>query len=370
MIGFLSLCFILLPTLVFAAPAVTGISGTVSNGESITISGTDFGATGPTIILFDDFDSGTENAYIGDGITSAIVGSWEDCGENCTPVYYSTYSTIQKHSGAQSARQNWATDNQEGARWMGAVISSPVTAVYFSFWTYLPAGQNVPGTSGGLGANWKVWWLQRTSSHADDYASEIVTDPPSETSICYVDGTTNRACWGYGSFSFTKGRWLRWEGYLTASTSAGNVYLWNTDSGQARNLVGSASGRTIDDGSTGWLLFRIPGFARADSNSNTYYDDVYVSSGSGALARVEICNNATYTSATNCAITTPTSWGATSIAATVRQGSFGASDNAYLFVIDSSGVASSGYAVQFGAGGETPSPRKLQNVTGNRVSLH
>jgi len=46
------------------------------------------------------------------------------------------------------------------------------------------------------------------------------------------------------------------------------------------------------------------------------------------------------------------------------------SDNAYLFVIDSDGAASSGYAVQFGEGGETPAVRKLNNVTGVRVTLH
>lgn len=366
------IALLVIPSFAWAAPAVTGVSGTVSNGESITITGTDFGATGPTVKLFDDFEAGTSSEYIGNGVTNAVVGTWEDCGEACTPTYYSIYSTTQAHSGTKSARQNWANSPSPdgGAMWIGATLDGPVTSIYFSFWVYLPTGQNVPGSGGGYGANWKVWWLQRNSSHADDFASEIVTDPPSETSLCYVDGTTNRLCYGYAGFDFSKGQWQRFEVYLTASTSSGVGQLWFMSASQARNLWANETGRTIDDGSAGWYLLRMPGYARYDSNSNTYYDDVYVATGSSARARVEICNNATYTNSTNCAIATPTSWANTSITATVRQGSFGASDTAYLFVIDSSGVASAGHEVTFGSGGETPVLRKLNNVTGVRVTLH
>jgi len=83
--------------------------------------------------------------------------------------------------------------------------------------------------------------------------------------------------------------------------------------------------------------------------------DVCVAVGPAAMARVEICNNSSYSSATNCAIFTPTSWSNTSITATVRMGSF-TNGLAYLFVIDSAGTTSpSGYPITIGGGGgETP----------------
>lgn len=48
-----------LPSGILAAPAITGVGGTVSNGQTITISGTGFGSSGPTIAIFDDFEKGT-----------------------------------------------------------------------------------------------------------------------------------------------------------------------------------------------------------------------------------------------------------------------------------------------------------------------
>ena len=88
------IALLVIPSFAWAAPSVTGVSGTVSNGESITIAGTAFGSTGPTVALFDDFEGGTNGAYIGDGVTNAVIGTWEDCGASCTPTYYSIYSII------------------------------------------------------------------------------------------------------------------------------------------------------------------------------------------------------------------------------------------------------------------------------------
>jgi hypothetical protein len=360
----LCLLFWLVPTHAQAVPSVTGYSGTMSNGESITISGSAFGSNGPTVILFDDFELGTNGGNLSDQVRNAQVGTWRDVSSTINP-YYPTYSNLNKKSGSLALRQNWGSggDNQEGQRWAAPTFSSSFSKIYFSFWTYLPVGQNVP--SGGIGANWKVWWLTTDDYFQNDYASEIITDPPTETSICYVDGSASRACWGYDSFTFTKGRWLRWEAYLIGSTtSSGAVYLWHTDSGNARHLTGSATGdNTLDNGTTGWGYLHFPGFGRYDTNSNTYYDDIYVAVGDGALARVEIGDNATYTSCTNLAVITPTSWSDTSITATVRGGSF-TTGTAYLFVIDSSGAASSGYEVTIGGSG-TPS---VPTATGCTIS--
>lgn len=95
-------------------------------------------------------------------------------------------------------------------------------------------------------------------------------------------------------------------------------------------------------------------------------------SGSATTKKITLTNlfgsTSTFTNATNCAVITPTSWGDTSIVATVRQGSFGSSDSAYLFVIDSDGVASSGYAVTFGSGGGQST--RLNNITGARINFN
>lgn len=377
MIFRLAIFLILLPSLSIAAPAVTGVSGTVSNGESITISGTDFGSTGPTIILFDDFEAGTNGSRIGDGATSARVGSWRDSSAACDPNYYSVYSTGAAHSGSQSAYQDWgaAPSPDGGAMWFGLDIGTPSTQWYISYWVYVPAGSDIPGYGEAAGTNWKLWWLSTDDLYGSDYGVQIINnDSPMNMAYGPIDGGEDRCSTGdYIASTFAKGRWTRMEFLLVGATdTSGAIYGWLTDSVNARSLWASddSDNTLYSAGATGWRYLKIPGYARLDDDADTYYDDIYVATGSGARARVEICNNATYSSATNCAISTPTSWGATSVTATVRQGSFGASDNAYLFVIDSTGAASSGYAVTFGAGGETPPSRKLNNVTGVRVTLH
>lgn len=47
-----------------AAPSISGIYGTISNGSQITISGSGFGNDGPNIIIFDDFEKGTNGNII------------------------------------------------------------------------------------------------------------------------------------------------------------------------------------------------------------------------------------------------------------------------------------------------------------------
>jgi len=331
----------------YAAPGITALSGTVSDGQNISITGTSFGSTGPNILVFDDFELGSNGSNMSDQVRNAKIGTWRNLASRISP-YYPTYSNIQAHSGSLSLRQNWSSGSgqQEGARWSSPTSNTVFTQVYISFWTYLPTGQNVP--SGGIGPNWKVWWLSTNDYFQNDYASEIVTDPPSETTIAPVDGSQNRAYYGYASFSYPKGRWVRWEGYLTASTSAGTVSLWHTHSGLSRRLFGGANGRTIDNGTTGWQYIHFPGFARYDANSNTYYDDIYVATGHGALSRVEIGNASTHSACTNLSVCTVTSWSTTSITATVRAGSF-SSGQAYLYVIDSTGaVNSTGFPITIG----------------------
>ena len=46
-----------------AAPSVTSVSGTVSNGQSVTIAGSSFGTKDVTAQVYEDFETGSINAY-------------------------------------------------------------------------------------------------------------------------------------------------------------------------------------------------------------------------------------------------------------------------------------------------------------------
>ncbi len=353
----------------FAAPSVTGVSGTVSNGESITITGTDFGATGPTIQIFDDFEKGTAGNSLSTSAGSAQVNEWSEVASS--DGWSTEYSTTYAHGGTQSAVSDWSGNYPTvGEPHLSFTrLFTDQTQIYYSWWVYCPSDKNWPG-EGISNVNWKFHLVSGNPWPESDFTGVQMDAAGFGAFGNWYDNSPALYDSGYNTVNWNKGRWQRFEFYVVGHTSAGIVQVWELNSGTARRSIVSASGVATLHSGDSWDMVRLNAYARGDVNSQTYVDDVYIATGSAARARVEICNNATYTSATNCAIATPTSWGATSIAATVRQGSFGTSDNAYLFVIDSDGAASSGYAVTFGSGGETPPARKLNNITGVRVNFN
>jgi hypothetical protein len=357
--GFFCVVFGVGLSLGWTAPSVSGVTGSVADGNSITITGSGFGSTGPNVILFDDFEGGTDGETLSDRVRAAKVGTWRDVSATIGP-YYPTYSRNAANSGSLALRQDWGSGagQQEGARFAAPTMGGPHTLIYFSWWMYLPSGQNVPGACCGYGANWKQWWLASNDGYANDYGFQTVSNSlPAEMAFGPIDGGEDRVSVGYQASPFTKGRWTRFEVYMVGSTtSSGAIHAWFTDSAHARYLWQSATGDNTlySTNATGWNYLHFPGYGRYDSNSNTYYDDIYVAAGSGARARVEIGNQATYSACTNLAVSTPTSWSDTQIMATVRKGSFAQGQAAYLFVVDASGaVNSQGFPVTIGAGGTT-----------------
>lgn len=373
----LILAALILPMTLWAAPAITGYSGTIANGESITVTGTGFGVTGPTVQMFDDFESGSDGSRIGDGSgDDAVVGKWVTIYGN---DYHPTYSTNESNSGSKAFRCNHNEAYDCGTDGTSANVQlTKSTDFYFSYWIKIPSGQAIPGTTGcGNSGNLKVWWLSTNGVYGSDYGLQILGNGnPSDTvALGPIDGGENRCAGSYGQGScagqgyvstpFTRGRWMRMEFYIHGATdNTGAVYGWLMDSSTARYTWQSypTGDNTLDD-ADGWGHLHFHGFARKDSNANTYYDDIYIATGSGARARVEIGNASTYAACTNLAVCTPTSWGDTSIAATVRQGSFSAG-TAYLFVVDSDGAVSDGYEITLGS--ESPSP--ASRIRGNGIS--
>lgn len=348
----------------WSAPSISQVQGTISNGSSVTITGTGFGATGPTVVLFDDFEKGTNNNIISTSLGSAQTGNWT---ETEVSPYNPKYSTAYAHSGSKGMLSDQS--NFDGAHW-ASVDFTPSTKVYVSFWVLLPTGMEVPGTGGSGGPNWKLGDVNAgsNSSPSSQYTVAVTLQdlPASELqSPGAWYGSSGLSDGGYTSTSWSKNRWHRFEAYYIGSAgTSGENYLWELNSGTPwRNIWSQTNMHNLQStNSSGWRLFRLHSYARQDSLGQCYYDDVYVATGTAARARVEIGNNATYSNCTNLAVITPTSWNNSQITATVRQGSFTAGQTAYLFVVDASGAASSqGFPVTIGGGGAV-SPVAPENL--------
>lgn len=328
-----------IPSLLWAAPSITGINGTLSNGQSITITGSGFGATGPTVVLFDDFEKGTNGNDVSVSENGAQIGTWsyEQPAENYLP--YPIYSTAYANSGSKSM---FSTFLREGGNTPHMLIHFSATdGIFFSYKQYLPVGKDVPGTNGGGGANWKLWWLWGATWPDSDFLPVFLdnTLPMQEAyatwgaaddqdSPARYDGT-------WWASQFTRGQWMRWHFYAKGGQTDGAVGFYEVRPDGIYTISSASNVYTMHPGEL-WQNLTFPGYGRDDNNAVVYIDDVYVATGSAAQARVEIGNSSTYTSNSNIATFTPTSWSDTSITATVRNGSF-TSGTVYLAVTDSSG---------------------------------
>jgi len=325
-----------------AVADITGVSGTIANGETITIIGSNFGLNGPTVQIFDDFELGTNGSQLLLGTNSAQVGEWD--GVNWTPTG-SSFSTDYVVSGNLSAK------------WTNTVYSTGIYTnfpgngtdkVFLSYWIYIPNGYTIP-------INWKPLWLQGDGTGDDD----VVYSTLLGTGAGLTNG--NETSWNAaGNISFSIGLWKRVWAYIEGTTTpTGTVKQWALSPSVVQQpTVTDAyifAADSTPDTNYNFEVAVINGyFGSGDSGTPCYWDDVYVAYGDYAQARIEIGNNAKYADCTDLTVVTPTSWSDTSVTGVVRQGRFLAGTSAYLFVVDADGVMNTtGYPVTIGVTGST-----------------
>ncbi|RPI58692.1 MAG: hypothetical protein EHM48_09875, partial [Planctomycetaceae bacterium] len=221
---------------------ITGVSGTVNAGQTVTISGNVFGS-GPDAVVFDNFESGTVDTPInyatGD---SATVGDWNNANGKVT--YTDDYSI----SGDQAFRADMGTSTYRNE----AIRNLPAgtNELFATWWVRMP--EVFPGINSADGSNWKhVWILGANQSTTVDYIyigiganNQVVDDV--EIAVCPIIRYTG---WTVGNGSFQSGDWLRMTFYVKGGTTDGTYTLTvlNERTGQTGSWTGT--GKTWGGGS-------------------------------------------------------------------------------------------------------------------------
>lgn len=370
----ISILFLLLPFNAFSAPSISGLSGTIADQSTLTITGTNFGS-GPTISIWDRFED-TDGASMD---TSADVGTWS-----------SVESTVED-SYANSGNTSWLAMNDETPYQLQKIFGSGVTEIFISYYTYLPSDKYFPSATSLLTFNslsaWKMAWI---FDSADGYGGDDDLCLPTWYDSINIGIGGNDAQFtikkvgrhpaGATPEWFNFGEWLRLTIYLKGGSDPvndnGTMYF------QALNATDGIYEKTDsstplfdgddnanDDAISQWDRFVLPGWTKewdtGDDGYDTtfYHDDVYIATGDYAQARVEVCNNSVYTSATHCEIQPSSAWATDEITITLNEGSIVDLTNGswYLFVIDSDGTASSGYQL---TAGESPTGAGTASFSG------
>lgn len=329
----------------FAAPTISGTSGAVTHGGSITISGSQFGAKGGTNankpLIWADFESSINPTSLGH--LTAWAGN-QNLSRNVAGTQYG-------NSGA----------NVVGVRSAGVQAFDFQILHTFSSKLYMSGKRRF--SSFNTGANFKYFRMW------NDAASSILATNLSDGTIYDECCTTqdNR----FQGAQPTANVW-RMEEYLWrkatnacgASPAVANGY-WRMDVNATTQQLHNnqlCSNTTANYGQ--YLGLSI--FDNFDTNenlavgTNIWMDDFYVDD---TWARVVIGNASTLSASTVREMQIPSAWSDTSITVTVNRGSFGASASAWLFVVDANDVVSTGRAITFGSGGGVACTGSSPNLT-------
>lgn len=346
------------PRSAFSAVSVGSVSLTngstsYANGADVVIQGSGFGSSGPNVVLFDDFEKGTNGAPPLTGAGSAEVGQWSSAGNPATSGF-SNLSSVSGSLAYQARLDTYAASPEAYHSYLETLLPANTTKLFISWWLYLPAGDNFPGQDSSR-VNWKQMWVQGSGTADDDLV--LPTFMGTSPNVVGDYAITGNDDLGYSNYidalGFSRGTWKRlWAWVDAVPGGTGTIEYWELGSNGVTRLTDDTSAQFLKAGGA-YERVRVNGYAAAAAPpSRPMFDDVYVASGPNAQARVVIGNNPNYSNCTKLSVITTKSWSDGQIVGTIRQGSFRAGDTAYVFVFDANGNCNStGKAITIAAGG-------------------
>jgi hypothetical protein len=331
------------PSLSFAAPVVTGASGTVASGGVITISGSGFGSH---TMQVESLQTNIESGTTGQSLTK--TGWIKDWGW-ANPLY----ATDSKHSGSKSLKCSMNSDNYNCAFAYDMPNVAPGQRFYATWWVKY---------SGDTNGQWKMFRASGNETIIDGSQEVALFNWLNSSRQLVIDpGTSNDQTKWLASSAYPEGNntWYRVElDFIAGSAGSANGTLsvrTTSDSGASNSETFSNMKTHASSGNT-WSYAIWQNYAgNGITNATVWFDDLYVQY--NTPARVELCSGSTWANRGKCEIQVPSSWGASSISAAVNPGSFSSGSAAYVYVVDSTGNAnSSGYNVSIGSSSTTITP--------------
>ncbi len=190
------------PLFAGAAPSIHSVQRSVFDGNSITITVAGFGNNGPNIVIFDDFEGGTNGGDIKTGTGSATVGQWDKLGKGTIK-----YTNSVSHSGSLAFQATSGTPDHPSGN-ICARASFPMTNEFFGcWWVYLPPEDEWPG-AGEKGINWKQVWVYTDTKFVGGQWNDciMVTILGKGSGALCGNAIGGFVRWGYRN---EKGRWQR-----------------------------------------------------------------------------------------------------------------------------------------------------------------
>ena len=316
-----------------AAPSISGVSGTVSDGQSVIISGSSFGTKATAAPNL--WDTVSNKYSLSNGATIPTGGSypWEENGYYAPTGGTKFDSTAGDQRDIHSAACYKATGDDPTLR--GHLVSG-ATELYISWWAKF--------TASTMGADQSSKFMRLNGNpYTGDAGNRTFSWDPSAGNYVFDNAYCPTPTGNDNDLGDSQWHFLE----VYANQSSLKTLTMRTD-GVTTTLNSSGCG------SWNWDYVWLMGFDRggtSPTNPTVYMDQIYIDN---TRARVMIGNASTYAASGHFEMQPPTAWNSNgqSVTATVNQGSFANGATAYVYVVDSTGaVNANGYAVTFGSGG-------------------
>ncbi len=349
-IFFLSIFFLFSSKNATAQPYIKTISidgtSTLSNGQTLTISGSGFGVKNPAAPrVWTNFEDGTINpGPLGTATSWTRTDGCSISNQNQeTNSAYNVRGVVNTGSGSSP---NVALI----INYADSADSQGFTKVYTFVRRYYDDADWWNAMSGQF-HNYKFYRL---------WTNPVGTTPVYPDSIFVVSNTVPKIVFstegptckaaddsdsGAGTTTPPAQQWLREEYAVFRGDGNGVAKMWSNGTliKDLSNLY-TASGLCDPSPYTdSWISLSIENYwtlVPPPVNSYVYFDDVYIDN---TWARVMAGDQSTFDASTHREIQIPSAWSDTEITITLNQGSFASLNNTYIYVVDANGNASNGF---------------------------
>jgi hypothetical protein len=320
-------------------------SGLAEGDEIIILTdGTyNFGTDGPTMLYRQTLAN--ETAGLAMSTTVPVGRATVTAGPNGTPVVEAVYALPYGKGikiGENPSTKAYVQDSQTEAQF------------YEHYYMYWPAAHQDNSLSDLVAATagWQIKgiWHYRTQQGFSNSESDVFANSPLWTPTGdYFSGGSSTASNSQPTSSMAEGgtgivdpnnnqRWrssplvrqLWVKSGPTAGSAVGSdgmIRMTDTSTGLVTSYDYAGAGYWSDINATqvGFDRFTIPGYVRGfdfSKNQHVYYADIYQAVGPGAVARIEITDNASYNASKKITILDVQSWAVDEVHATIRKGIF------------------------------------------------
>lgn len=357
----LALCFT--SAVVSAAPTVTGIGGTASDDQTLTISGREFGSNSLRQQWLGGRSGPIDGASNGARVDGMNLSGWSLMQPSTAT--YPHVSTERSWSNGKSI----AFDTRGTREYKQTLFYDTGSAGYNYMYTNALIYLNHDTLTGGARLQWKMMRWTHTQTVVDG-DGVIMSNWPTSASYLAVWNPSQVNRWFEKGFEPLPGRgaWYRYETWVRLNSASGRadgmfrVKVTNPTNGQVvtdntlNDVPYNGSGQS---GNLRWVVLQNyfgnasdGGSGMVDNaNAVAWWDDIYFSQ---SQARVEVCAQPTWAQCQNREIQPAQSWNDSSITIKVNKGAISDLSNAYLYVTNANGeVNANGYRL---VGGPVPNP--------------